>query len=861
MEVLLVASLLLALSRLVRVVLPLLVWLCLTHAGGATPPPIRQTSDVPLQQKLASPRDTLQSLYYSIDLYDFYPPIIRDAVATLDLGDTMPPDSASAALLAVELEGVLNSLHIPLAGVPDRPTVDVFTIYDSDDIKIVVRKYTDGLWRFDRATVDRIPAMRRVVLSRQKSLMAERATLREGYTDARTTLRRFWVDSLTGDYSAAARALDLSALSTAERREVGPQLAQMLAFVLQRRGYTYSQLFSDNPTAPPFTWHADTDGRIVLCRVPGGDGRDAWLFDQKTVKHLPKMYAAGQNALPDSHFTRLGLVVPPVSAEAVAAAGRKPDTVPERLGSPLQLLRSFFRAMDSAESNETKLTEALECLDLGAIPDKDRRGVGTNLAGKLEAVLRAVSVEIASVPDVWDAASPYVLGEARGLKVELVRQPDGAWKFGDATMTRVPALFEKLDSKERSDRERIGQFDSARDTTVTFLHAVNTGDLDLAASCLDLSDFFPGAAFDLGPTLAYKLKYIIDRSARIYIQEVPDDPDGPRYVLVRSDGGRIVLGKKGSEPRKGAWVFTPETVKRIEPMFREVMGKPIDAALKDIPEVNRGPRYSEAPGVWLRHRLPEWSQKPVGPLDIYQWGGLGVSLLVAAVMASFMLGQVHALVGFLLRQSGSVLSTKFVAKKLRPLTWLVGTWLIFKLLVVLDLPASTLDGVLALKKFLIAGLFAWVGFGIIDLAMGMYMNSEFLKPHRSLGDMIVPVSMKAIKGITLVLVATYVVYQVGQGDLLARFLTGLGVAGLAASLAAQDALKSFFGTLMLISERSFKIGDRIQVDGKTAGIVDTVGFRSTRLRTDEGTTITVPNATLASALINNGGNMPAKQAA
>ena len=59
------------------------------------------------------------------------------------------------------------------------------------------------------------------------------------------------------------------------------------------------------------------------------------------------------------------------------------------------------------------------------------------------------------------------------------------------------------------------------------------------------------------------------------------------------------------------------------------------------------------------------------------------------------------------------------------------------------------------------------------------------------------------------LVATYVVYQVGQGDLLGRFLTGLGVAGLAASLAAQDALKSFFGTLLLIGRRSFKIGDRI----------------------------------------------------
>src|SRR5262245_151122 len=102
-------------------------------------------ADLPLKDKLRSPRDTLQTLYYAIDIYEFVPEIIADAVACLDLGDSMPPDSASATLLAVQLESVLNSLDIPLAGVPDRPTTDVVTIYDAEEIKIVLRKYTDGL--------------------------------------------------------------------------------------------------------------------------------------------------------------------------------------------------------------------------------------------------------------------------------------------------------------------------------------------------------------------------------------------------------------------------------------------------------------------------------------------------------------------------------------------------------------------------------------------------------------------------------------------------------------------------------------------------------------------------------------------
>jgi MscS family membrane protein len=134
--------------------------------------------------------------------------------------------------------------------------------------------------------------------------------------------------------------------------------------------------------------------------------------------------------------------------------------------------------------------------------------------------------------------------------------------------------------------------------------------------------------------------------------------------------------------------------------------------------------------------------------------------------------------------------------------------------------------------------------------MAVYTDSELLKPHRSLGDMIVPVTVRVAKAVVVLVVLTYLVYLVGQGDLLGRFLTGLGVAGLAASLAAQDALKSFYGTLLLIGERSFKLGDRIAVNGQE-GTVETVGFRATRLRTVEGSLLTIPNSTIATASINN----------
>src|SRR5437763_9693919 len=110
--------------------------------------------------------------------------------------------------------------------------------------------------------------------------------------------------------------------------------------------------------------------------------------------------------------------------------------------------------------------------------------------------------------------------------------------------------------------------------------------------------------------------------------------------------------------------------------------------------------------------------------------------------------------------------------------------------------------------------------------------------------------MLSLMGVLRLSSAVYVVYQIGEVDHLSRFLTGLGVAGLAASLAAQDALKSFFSTLLLIGERSFKIGDRIAVAG-VEGVVEQVGFRATRLRTADGSLLTVPNSTITSGPIDN----------
>ncbi len=81
-------------------------------------------------------------------------------------------------------------------------------------------------------------------------------------------------------------------------------------------------------------------------------------------------------------------------------------------------------------------------------------------------------------------------------------------------------------------------------------------------------------------------------------------------------------------------------------------------------------------------------------------------------------------------------------------------------------------------------------------------------------------------------------------------IAGLGIGGLAFALAAQDTIKNIFGGITIFTDRPFRIGDRIIVDGFD-GFVEDIGIRSTRLRTLEKRLVTIPNYKIVEASIEN----------
>jgi MscS family membrane protein len=93
------------------------------------------------------------------------------------------------------------------------------------------------------------------------------------------------------------------------------------------------------------------------------------------------------------------------------------------------------------------------------------------------------------------------------------------------------------------------------------------------------------------------------------------------------------------------------------------------------------------------------------------------------------------------------------------------------------------------------------------------------------------------------------------GFRVSTLLAGLGVGGLAVALAAQDTLKNLLGSIMILLDKPYKVGQRIVVKGHD-GVVEEIGLRSTKMRLLTGHLTTIPNDEMARIDIENIGSRP-----
>jgi MscS family membrane protein len=147
----------------------------------------------------------------------------------------------------------------------------------------------------------------------------------------------------------------------------------------------------------------------------------------------------------------------------------------------------------------------------------------------------------------------------------------------------------------------------------------------------------------------------------------------------------------------------------------------------------------------------------------------------------------------------------------------------------------------------VAATAVYLAMKLVDLLL-VLAERRWFAGDAQLAQLMIPVIGKSLKVFVIVIGGLTAAQLLGLP--ITSVIAGLGIGGVAVALAAQNTLANVFGTITILADRPFRVGDRIQVEN-TDGAVETIGLRSTRLRTLEGHLVTIPNKTMADSAINN----------
>jgi MscS family membrane protein len=390
-----------------------------------------------------------------------------------------------------------------------------------------------------------------------------------------------------------------------------------------------------------------------------------------------------------------------------------------------------------------------------------------------------------------------------------------------------PASATPAPAAAQAPKDPFGR-DTPRGTMLGFLNAARRDDYELARQYLD-TRLAPPA----GQSLARQLFAVLDARLPARLPEISDQPEGSRanpltpdqeqVGSVKHDGGHLPVildrvTRRGSAP---IWLFSTGTLAAVPDLYAEV---------------TTSQRVPAFPRVLTATR--------VGGVQLLDWLVvlLGIPLLyVAIVLVNRLLSPLaRPLWRRVFTGDLDASSRNLLPAPVRLLILAVaGRWLISSLplsLVVRQLWAS-------IASLLAIAAIVWLlmrASGEIETylqrrvpAANFSAATSLLRLFRRGADVLI---------VFAGLIAVLRHFRIDPTPALA----GLGVGGIAIALAAQKTLENVVAGASLIFDQAVRVGDFLKM-GEVAGTVDSIGLRSTRIRTLERTIVSVPNSQIANA--------------
>ncbi len=406
---------------------------------------------------------------------------------------------------------------------------------------------------------------------------------------------------------------------------------------------------------------------------------------------------------------------------------------------------------------------------------------------------------------------------------------------------------EPIDTTPRADKPPPipNSLISPRATMETFLGAMravrdgNNEKFEQAIAALDLSEISPLVRVEKGRDLAWILQEVIDRTRKPDLNRFSEQKIGEPFVFQIYKNGKIEIDFTEHQ----GWRFSTATIAALPALLDELPNSDKAKGTGDISPI-RMPLHLQ-----LRGMIPsKWKEQGL-ILERWQWIAIFIIVLLGTV--------IDKLVAVLLRLGVKFWRTRYAKGSfrnisdaiLRPFGLMAMAFTWWAGLNTLGLAAEVLVILLISVKFLAALSTVWAAYRLVDL-LAAFLHDAAAKTESKLDDAVVPLVTKTMKVFVTVMGAVFIADNLNID--VTSLLAGLGLGGLAFALAAKDVAGNLFGSVTVLLDQTFNVGDWVII-GDVEGSVEHIGFRSTRIRTFYNSLVSVPNSNLITANVDNMG--------
>ncbi|AZQ63407.1 mechanosensitive ion channel family protein [Flammeovirga pectinis] len=380
-------------------------------------------------------------------------------------------------------------------------------------------------------------------------------------------------------------------------------------------------------------------------------------------------------------------------------------------------------------------------------------------------------------------------------------------------------------------------YDSVEYSQSTPYHALHTH-LDFLE---EGSNYHPKVSARVIPTSVGNLEERIDLADElkliyagkgIYLHSL-DLPLQKDYVEKNTGKSRFIISDKLPDiyliKVSGRWRYSSYSSLKIHKIFKETFPSYSRDIIKYVSKIERGNQ------IFLNIKLWQWAALITIFIAFYFIYYIVTWFLSFIIKALFTKG------------NNEYFISKVISSYKKPVTIAILVFFFYMMLPLLLLESHISYGLALTCRFVFGLAAAFFIFRTADLFVFKVMSSG---SSFSIDEHLTPILRSSFRLIALILGFLVILKLMGYN--INNLITGISFGGLIIAFAAQDTVKNFIGSIMLFTDKPFKVGDSIIVSGQ-AGIVEEIGFRTTKVRSFNNSLISLPNNIAADNIVDNMG--------